>query len=240
MKFSGASWTNDGKGFFYSRFPEPQKEAEHQALNENQKLYYHRVGTPQGDDVLVYQVPEHPKWTVSGSVSEDGRYLIIDIGDGTTSNKVRVLYKDLAEPYGYPVELIGDHNNKYIFLGNDGPVFYFQTDFNAPRMQIVSIDTRSPDRKLWKTLVPEAKETLESVSLVGNLFVCAYLQDARTLVKIHDLSGALVRVVELPGIGTAGGFGGKRTETETFYTFSSFATPPSIFRYDLITGKSSL
>jgi prolyl oligopeptidase len=240
VKFSGASWTADGKGFFYSRFPEPRQDAAFQALNENQKLYYHRLGTPQGDDVLVYQEPEHPKWEVSGSVSEDGRYLIIDLGDGTTSRKVRVLYRDLAEPYGMPIELISDHNNKYVFLGNDGPVFYFQTDFNAPRMQIVAIDTRNPDRKLWKTLVPEEKETLESVNLVGNLFVCTYLQDAKTLVKIYDLSGSLVRVVELPGIGTATGFAGKRTETETFYSFSSFATPPSIYRYDLITGKSTL
>ncbi len=240
VKFSSASWTTDGKGFFYSRFPAPQKEAEHQALNENQKLYYHRLGTPQGDDVLVYEAPEHPKWEVAGSVSEDGRYLIIDVGDGTTSQKERVLYKDLAEPYGMPTELIRDHDNKYVFLGNDGPVFYFKTDFNAPRMQIVAIDTRTPDKKFWKTLVPEVKETLETVHLVGNLFICSYLQDAKTLVKIHDLAGTLVRVVELPGIGTATGFGGKRTETETFYSFSSFATPPSIYSYDLIAGKSKL
>ena len=240
VKFSNASWTNDGKGFFYSRFPAPLKETEHQALNENQKLYYHRLGTPQSDDVLVYQVPEHPKWSVGGGVSEDGRYLIIEIGDGTTSRKERVMYKDLTEPYGLPIELVGNHDNKYHFLGNDGPVFYFQTDFNAPKMQLIAIDTRTPDKKLWKTLVPEEKETLESVNLVGNLFVCTYLQDAKTLVKLYEIGGAFVRVVELPGIGSAGGFGGRRTETETFYTFSSFATPPSIYRYDLITGKSTL
>lgn len=240
VKFAGTSWTSDGKGFFYSRFPEPEKEAAFQALNENQKLYYHRLGTPQSDDVLVYQVPEHPKWTISGTVSEDGRYLIISVSDGTTSRKVRVLYKDLAEPYGLPLELIANHNNKYNFLGNDGPIFYFQTDFNAPRMQIVAIDTRIPDPKNWKAIVPEAKDTLESVSLVGNLFVCSYLQDAKTVVMINDLTGSFVRDIELPGIGTATGFGGRRTETETFYSFSSFATPPSIYRYDLITGKSTL
>jgi prolyl oligopeptidase len=240
VKFSNASWTTDGKGFFYSRFPEPQKEAEHQALSENQKLYYHRLGTPQGDDVLVYQMPDHPKWSISGTVSEDGHYLIVDIGDGTTSNKSRVLYKDLAEPFGIPIELIGNHDNKYHFLGNDGPLFFFQTDYNAPRMQIVAIDTRTPDKKFWKTIVPETKETLESVHLVGNLFVCSYLQDAKTLVKIHELTGAFVRAVDLPGIGTADGFGGKRGYTETFYSFSSFATPPSVYHYDLITGKSTL
>ena len=240
VKFSGAAWTPDGKGFFYSRFPEPQTDAAFQATNENQKLYYHRLGSPQGDDVLVYQAPDHPKWTVGGGVSEDGRYLIVSVGDGTTSRKAKVVYKDLAEPYGLPVELVPNHENKFTFLGNDGPVFYFQTDYQAPKYQIVAIDTRTPDKKTWKTLVPEAKETLESVDLVGNLFVCGYLQDAKTVVKVHDLTGAFVRDVALPGIGTATGFGGKRTDTETFYTFVSFIAPPSVYRYDLITGKSTL
>ncbi|HEX4612083.1 MAG TPA: prolyl oligopeptidase family serine peptidase [Urbifossiella sp.] len=240
VKFSGASWTNDGKGFFYSRFPEPQSGAAFQALNENQTLYYHRLGTPQSEDVLVYRTPEHPRWTVGGSVSEDGRYLIISVGDGTTSRKARVVYRDLSEPYALPVELVPNHNNKFSFLGNDGPVFYFQTDFNAPKYQIIAVDTRTPDPKGWKTVIPEAKEPLESVDLVGNLFVCSYLQDAKTAVKIFDMAGAHVRDVALPGIGTAGGFNGKRTDTETFYTFQSFATPPSVFRYDLITGKSTL
>jgi prolyl oligopeptidase len=240
VKFSNASWTNDGKGFFYSRFPEPQKEAEHQALSENQKLYYHRLGTPQGDDALVYQLPEHPKWSIAGGVTEDGRYLIIDIGEGTTSHKARISYKDLHEPKGMPVELVGTFEDRLDFLGNDGPVFYFKTDYHAPRMRIVAIDTRTPDKKSWKTIVTEAKETLETVHLLGNQLFCIYLQDAKTLVKIHELSGALVRVVELPGIGTADGFRGKRIDTETFYSFSSFATPPSIFHYDLSTGKSKL
>jgi prolyl oligopeptidase len=240
VKFSGASWTNDGKGFFYSRFPEPEKEAAFQSLNVNQKLYYHRLGTPQSEDVLVYARPENPKWTIGGTVSEDGRYLVISIGDGTTSRKVRVAYKDLAEPYGMPVELIDNHDNKFSFLGNDGPVFYFQTDFNAPKYQVVAIDTRSPDRRNWKTVIPEGKDTLEDVNLVGNLFVCSYLQDAKTQVKVHDMTGKFVREVQLPGIGTASGFGGRRTDTETFYSFSSFATPPSIYRYDLITGENRL
>ncbi|MBA4189285.1 MAG: S9 family peptidase [Planctomycetaceae bacterium] len=240
VKFSSASWTLDGKGFFYSRFPEPKKDDTFQSLNVNQKLYYHRLGTPQSEDVLVYQRPEKPEWTIGGGVSEDGRYLIISVGDGTTSRKARVVYKDLAEPYGLPVELVANHDNKFNFLGNDGPVFYFQTDYNAPKYQIIAIDTRKPEPKNWKTLVPEAKEPLESVDLVGNVFICSYLQDARTQVKVYDMDGKFVRDVELPGIGTAGGFAGKRTDTETFYTFSSFATPPSTYRYDILTGQSKL
>lgn len=121
IKFSGASWTADGKGFFYSRFPEPPPGAAFQGLNLNMKLYYHRLGTPQSEDVLVYHRPDQPRWGINATVTEDGRYLIISVNDGTTSRKVRIVYKDLQEPYGLPVELIDNHDNKYFFIGNDGP-----------------------------------------------------------------------------------------------------------------------
>jgi len=240
VKFSGASWTADGKGFFYSRFPEPTGEGKFQSLNENQTLYYHRVGTPQSDDVLVYKRPDHPKWNVGGEVSEDGRYLIISIGDGTTSRKVRVAYRDLLEPYALPVDLIDNHDGKFAFVGNDGPVFYFRTETDAPKGRVVAIDTRKPEKKEWKTVVAEAKETLEGVGMVGGQFVCSYLQDAKTVVKLFGPDGKLVRDVALPGIGTAAGFGGKKSDTETFYSFSSFNTPTSTYRYDIITGRSKL
>ncbi len=242
VKFSNVSWTNDSKGLFYSRFPEPQKDAAFQSLNVDMKLYYHRIGTPQSDDVLVYHRPDQPKWGVGGGVTEDGRYLVISVNDGTTSRKARILYKDLLEPYGLVTELIDNHDNKYNLIGNDGPIFYLHTDWNAPKMQVIAVDIRTPDKKNWKTLIPEAKESLQSVNLVANLMVCSYLQDAITAVKIYDLDGKFVRNVAFPGIGSVGvgGFGGKRTETETFYTFSSFATPPTIFRYDMITGQSKL
>ena len=240
VKFSSASWTADGRGFFYSRYPEPKKDDTFQATNENQKLYYHRLGTPQGEDVLVYERPDYPKWGVRGGVSEDGRYLVISVDDGTTSRKARVVYKDLGEPYGLPTELVPNHDNKFVFLGNDGPVFYFQTDWKAPKYQVIAVDTRKPAPADWKTVIPEAKETIQEVDLVGNLFVVNYLKDAYTQVKVFEMSGAPVREVQLPGIGTAAGFNGRRTDTETFYSFSSFATPPSIFKYDLITGKSTL
>jgi prolyl oligopeptidase len=240
VKFASASWTPDGKGFFYSRFPEPAKDGAFQGLNVNMKLYYHRLGTPQSDDVLVYHRPDQPKWGINGTVSEDGRYLVINVSDGTTSRKARVVYKDLLEPYGLPVELVADHENKFFFVGNDGPVFYFRTDYQARKNQLVAIDIRRPEKKEWKSIVPEADEALESVDLVGNVFICTYLKDAKSQVKVFDMAGKHVRDVELPGIGTATGFGGKRTDTETFYTFSSFATPPSVYRYDILTGESKL
>jgi prolyl oligopeptidase len=240
IKFSSVSWTADSKGFFYSRFPEPKAGETFQSLNLNMKLYYHRLGSPQADDVLVYHRPDQPKWGVGGGVTDDGRYLVISLNDGTTSRKSRVLVRDLLEPLGLATELIDNHDNKWTLVGNAGPVVYMMTDWNAPKMQLVAVDLRKPDPKDWKTVVPEAKEKLESVSLVANLFVCSYLQDAKTAVKIHDTDGKFVRDVQLPGIGTAGGFSGKPSDTETFYTFSSFATPPTVFRYDLITGQSKL
>ncbi|VTT97454.1 prolyl endopeptidase : Prolyl oligopeptidase OS=Planctomyces brasiliensis (strain ATCC 49424 / DSM 5305 / JCM 21570 / NBRC 103401 / IFAM 1448) GN=Plabr_0450 PE=4 SV=1: Peptidase_S9_N: Peptidase_S9 [Gemmataceae bacterium] len=240
VKFSGASWTLDGKGFYYSRFPEPKKDAAFQSLNENQALYFHKLGTPQSEDKLVYERPDNPKWTVGGSVTEDGKFLIISVGDGTTSRKARVAYQDLTDPKSKPVDLVANHENKFNFLGNDGGVFYFQTDYKAPKYQIVAIDTAKPEPKDWKTIVPEANEVLDSTDLVGNRFICSYLKDAKTAVKVYEVDGKFVRDVALPGIGTASGFSGKRTDTETFYTFSSFDSPTRIYRYDVPTGESKL
>jgi prolyl oligopeptidase len=238
-KYSGASWTTDGKGFFYGRFSEPKPGAEFQSLNFNQKVYYHRVGTLQADDVLVYQRPDQPKWGFGAQVTEDGRYLILTVHVGT-AHKYRITYRDLGEPYAAPVDLIDNFDNEYSFVGNDGPVFFFKTDREAPRGRLVAIDTRKPAPASWKEIIPQAAEALASINLVGNQFVAEYLKDAKTQVKLYALDGRFVREVEFPGIGSASGFGGRRTDTETFYTFSSFATPPSIYRYDLLTGQSAL
>jgi prolyl oligopeptidase len=239
IKWSPAAWTTDGKGFFYSRYDEPKKGSEFQDATTNNKVYYHRVGAPQGDDVLVYKRPDHPDWDFSPSVTEDGRYLVLTTWKGTDP-KNRVTYRDLAEPYAMPIDLIDAFENDYTFIGNDGPVFYFKTDLDAPRGRIVAIDTRKSERKDWKEIVPQAKESLQAVSLVGNQFVLNYLKDAKSQVKVFSPEGRPVREVELPGIGSADGFGGKRSDTETFYAFSSFNTPPRIYQFDLLTGKSTV
>jgi prolyl oligopeptidase len=239
VKFSQASWTPDSRGFFYSRYDEP-REGAFTKTNEFQKLYYHRVGTPQSEDVLVYHRPDEPHWGFGGTVTEDGRYLVITIWKGT-ADKYRVMVKDLLEPYGLPVDLISAFENDYSFVGNDGPVFYFKTDVEAPRSRVIAMDIRKPQRENWKELIPQSEQPIQSVNLVGNMFVVTYLKDAVTLVRMFDVAGKAVRDVEFPGgIGSAGGFGGRRADTETFYTFSSFATPPTIFHYDLITGRSTL
>jgi len=240
IKFSGVSWTNDSRGFFYSRFDAPKEGAAFQGLNKNQKVYFHRIGTPQSDDVLVFKRPDQPDWGFQTSVTEDGRYLIITTWKGT-DDKYRIAYKDLLEPYGMPVDLIENFDNEYSFIGNDGAVFYFQTDLNAPRKRVIAIDTRKPvEPNEFKELIPESKETLVGVNIIANQFVATYLKDAKTQVKLFRLDGSFVREVDFPGIGSAAGFGGRREDTETFYSFSSFATPSSIFRYDLLTGKSTL
>lgn len=237
VKFGGASWTKDGRGFFYGRFPEPQEGAEFQDLNLNHRLFYHRVGTPQSEDVLVYARPDQPEWSFDGEVTEDGRYLVITIGVGT-DERYRVMVKDLAEPYGMPIELIDDFRNEYTLVGNDGPVLFFKTDLDAPRKRLIAIDLRSPQPEDFREIIPQAEESLIQVSFVGNLFVASYLKDVKPQVKIYSTDGQFVREVEFPGIGAASGFSGRRTDTETFYSFSSFATPPSIYRYDMITGQS--
>lgn len=237
VKFSGVSWTKDSRGFFYSRYDEPKEGAAFQSLNKNQQVFYHRVGSPQSDDVLVYKRPDQPDWGFQTTVSEDGRYLIITTWKGT-DDKYRVVYKDLLEPYGMPIDLIDNFDHEYTFIGNEGPVFFFQTELEAPRKRVIAIDTRKPH--LLKELIPEAKETLVGVNILANQFVATYLKDAKTQVKLFSLDGRFVREVEFPGIGSAGGFGGKREDTETFYSFSSFNMPTSLFRYDLLTGKSEL
>ncbi len=239
VKFGGASWTKDGQGFFYARYPEPEEGAAFQQLNLNHRLYYHRVGTPQSQDVLVYRRPDHPDWSFQASVTEDGRYLVITTSVGT-DDRYRVAVKDLAEPYGMPVDLIDNFEHEYSLVGNDGPVLYFQTDLDAPRKRLIAIDLRKPQPEHFREIIPQAEETLLGVGLVGNLFVASYLKDVQPQVKIFSTDGRFVREVKFPGIGTASGFGGHRTDTETFYSFSSFATPPSIYRYDLITGQTTL
>jgi prolyl oligopeptidase len=239
VKFSSASWTKDGKGFFYSRYDEPNEKTRLQDANYFQKLYYHRLGTPQSEDILIYNRNDQKEWGFGGSVTDDGRYLIVNVWKGTDQKNL-LFYQDLKDPNAKVVELIRDFEAEYSFIDNDGPVFWLKTDLNAARGRVIAIDTRQPDRSKWKELIPQAAETIEGVSALNNQFVVTYLKDAHSQIKIFDLNGKFVREVELPGLGSAGGFSGKRTDTETFYTYTSFNTPPVIYRYDLKSGKSTV
>jgi len=238
VKFSGVSWTRDNSGFYYSRYDEPKSDSL-KATNYFQKVYFHKLGTPQSEDVLVYERPDQKDWLFGAQVTEDGDYLIIPIFQGTDS-KTRVYYKDLKNNNSGVVKLLDDFDAAYSFIGNQGSRFWFQTDLQASRGKIIEIDTAKPERANWKVLVPEGPEALQTATLVNHKFILNYLKDAYTQVRIHDTNGKLLNEVQFPGIGSADGFGGKATDTETFYSFTGFTTPTTIYRYDTATGKSSV
>lgn len=238
-KFSGAEWTPDGSGFFYGRFPEPKEGADLKAANYYQKMYFHKAGTPQADDRLVWKDDEHKDWRADPTVTDDGKYLVLTLGRGT-DDKYRILYRPLDEPDTEPEHLVGEFDHDYTFIDNDGPVFWFKTDKDAPRGKVVAIDTREPGEEHWKTLIPEAEETLQTVSRVGGKLIANYLKDAHSQVKVFDLSGRFEREIELPGLGTAAGFDGDRDDKETFYAFTAYTRPTTIYRYDLASGESSI
>ncbi len=239
VKFSGASWSHDHQGFFYSRYDEPDETTKLEAVNYYQKLYYHRLGNPQGDDVLVYDRPDQKEWGFGGGVTEDGQYLIISVWKGTDPNNL-VFYKDLSAPDSPVVELITEFEASYSFVDNEGSLFWFRTDLEAPKGRLIAIDIAQPERGAWQEIIPESDDTLEGVGLLNHQFVADYLKDAYTTIRIFSLTGELVREVALPGIGSAGGFDGKRGDTETFYSFTSFTVPSAIYRYDMVTGQSTL
>ncbi len=239
IKFSGASWKKDNSGFFYSRYDAPKPGDELSASNYYQKLYFHKLGTPQSEDVLVYQRPDQKDWGFGGYVTEDGRYLIISVWQGT-ERKNRIYYKRLDDPEAHVVKMLDDYDAEYDFLGNDGPVFYFRTDLSAPKGRIIAIDSGKPEKSNWKEIVGEQEETLEGADILNDWFVTSSLKDAHTQVKFYDKKGKFIREVEFPGIGTANGFGGQSTDTETFYSYSSFAVPPTVYRYDVVSGESTV
>jgi prolyl oligopeptidase len=237
IKFSAASWNHDGSGFFYSRYDEPKGAGEHlQETNFFHKLYFHKIGALQTEDELIYENKDHKDWLFNAVVTEDGAYLVINVSQGSDP-KNQIFYKDLLHPDGKVVELLNKQDATYEFVGNEGNVFWFRTNLNAPKARLVAIDLQSPEE--MKEIVPEGSDTLESVSLVGNLFVATYLKDAHSLVRLFEVSGKSAGEISLPGLGTATGFTGKRKDTETFYSYTSFTEPPTIYRYDFKSGQSS-
>ncbi len=239
VKFSSASWTKDNKGFFYSRYDEPSKSDELKGVNYFHKLYYHRLGTQQSEDTLVYQRPDQKEWGFEGGVTDDGAYLVIHVTQGTDTRN-RVFYRDLHKPGSPVVELLNDFDAAYSFIGNVGTVFYFRTDLNAPRGKVIAIDITKPQRSAWREIIPQAADRLENLSLVNDQLVLTYLKDAHSTVRIFNRDGALVREVELPGLGSVSGFGGRREDTETFFAYTSFTTPSVIYHYDLASGTSKV
>jgi prolyl oligopeptidase len=243
IKFSGASWTKDGVGFFYSRYPEPGDKALTD-VNRFQRVYYHRVGTDQATDVLVYERPDQPDWGMNAEVTDDGRYAVLTVWLGT-DRRNRVYYLDLGDA-GHPqvsgtvVRLLDDFDASYSFVGNDGPVFYLMTDLAAPRKRVIAIDTRHPERARWRELIPQGGDVLESVGIVHDTFVASYLHDAHSVLRLVALDGRFLKDVELPTLGTVSAVTGERKDAEMFYVFTSFLYPSTVFRYDFTTARTSV
>ncbi len=239
VKFSSASWAKDGSGFYYSRYPEPKEQDKLTAENKNQTLYFHTLGTSQTEDKLVYARPDKPDWGIHGSVTDDGKYLALHLSEGTDP-KNRFFYKDLTAPDTEVVELLPDYDAEYSLIDNLGSLFYFRTNRAAPNYRVIAIDLAKPNAADWREIVPESKSKLETTTMVGGQLFCEYLQDARSAISAFDSEGKLIREVQLPGIGSVGGFSGRQQDKETFYAFTGFTSPTALYRYDIASGQSTL
>jgi len=243
VKFSSASWTKDGRGFFYSRYDEPTKDEEFVGTNYFQKLYFHEVGKPQSEDQLVYQRDDQKEWGFQGEVTDDGKYLVVTVTLGT-ERKNGLFYLPLTGPEqrfapNQMVELLKEFDAEYVLVGSDGPVFWVRTDNEAARGRLLAIDTRAPEPPKWRELIAESTATLEEVHVVGERFVAGYLADAHSEIRVHTLDGKPVGTIGLPSLGSAGGFTGRREDPTTFFAFTSFASPGEILRYDFDKSKVS-
>ena len=244
VKFSTAEWTADGKGFFYSRYDAPKEGAALTGSNYYQKLYYHRLGTAQSSDTLVYENKDKKEWGFGATVSDDGRKLLIFVwqGSGRKNGLLWMPLKDGAyiASDAVPSPITLEFDAEFTPIGNSGNTLWVKTDLDAPKGRIIAIDLGNPARAGWKTVIEPRNETLNAASVVGGRLFTQYLKDAAAEVREHATDGKFIRAVQLPGIGSAGGFGGRFDQTETFFSYTSLTTPGEIYRYDIKTGKATL
>ncbi|BDU71053.1 prolyl oligopeptidase family serine peptidase [Mesoterricola silvestris] len=240
-KFANVAWNRKGTGFFYVAYAAPGQGEALKGVTKSPKVRFHAMGTPQADDTLVYERPDQPEWYLSPDVSDDGRWLTIHISKGDAPEQ-SVLLKDLRKPGAKMTPFLDRFDARYSPVGNKGDVFYFKTDKGAPRGRLVAIRAGHPDPKEWTELIPQAAGTdvLQNVSLVGGRFVATWMRDAHTAITFHSLKGARLGELALPGVGSASGFRGRIGDREAFYTYTSFNTPPAVYRYDFATGASTV
>ena len=235
-KFSGTAWYKDG--FFYGRYDKPKPGEELKQKNEFQKLYYHKLGSSQSEDKLVLEDKENPKRGFGTGVTDDERFMIVSVWEGSSSYNM-LWYKDLSAN-GEIEKFINKPDARYGFVDNLEDKFLVSTNFEAPNNKLVLIDPKNPAKENWEMIIPEGKDVMQAVSLVGGKLFVTYLKDANSKVSVYTTDGKYLYDVKLPGVGTVGGFGGKKDEFETFYTFTSFVYPPTIFKYDVKNNKSEL
>jgi prolyl oligopeptidase len=243
MRFSGLSWTRDAKGFFYSRYPEPPKNKVLEAALAGQAIYYHRVGTPQSEDVLIYERKDHPGWIVGGSVTEDGKYLLIVTFEGSDNNN-RLYFADLGDPRKpnvkaaiKPITEAGDA--EYAPFGSRGSIVYLRSDKDSPNRRVIAIDLRDPKPSAWKVVVPEQPRVIENVSFIGGRIVAQYLVDVQSRLRVFGTDGTEAGEIALPGVGAVGGITGRGDQPDIWYAFSSPLSPSTIYRYDPTARQST-
>ncbi len=237
VKFSEIAWSRDASGFFYGRYAEPVPGEELLGTNYFQKLYYHRLGDAQADDTLVYERADEKEWGFSPTTTEDGRYLVIT-NWRSTEPVSQIFVKDLTQPDSDVVPLITGFDAEYGFVAIDGDEMFFVTDADAERNRLIAVNVNSPQTR--REVIAQTDDVLQSVSLLGDRWFTTYLKDARGLAKIHQFNGAVIREIELPGLGSVNGFNGMRDDDETFFSFTNYVTPPSIYRIDLATDGTTL
>ncbi|MEO5648955.1 MAG: prolyl oligopeptidase family serine peptidase [Ginsengibacter sp.] len=239
IKFSGTSWKGD-EGFYYSRYPAPDEKSKLTTQNQYHKVYYHKLGTPQSADVLVYEDKDHPLRTIGARLTEDGHFLLLNKSEGTSGDELWVKDMKNKSPQNDFILLINGFDTEANFIDNDGGQLLVRTNADAPNYKVVLIDPKNPAKENWKVVIPERKELLEGVGTAGGKLFLSYLQDASSRVYQTDYKGHLEREIKLPGIGTAGGFGGYKEDTEIFYSYTSFGYPTAVFRYYIADGKTNL
>ena len=236
-KFSGIAWRHDNSGFFYNRLPEPGSVPEEDASNYS-RVYWHTLGTPQPDDVLVYERPDFKELSFFPFITDDGAYLVLNVWHGTDP-KNRLYYRPV-ESDGPFVRLLDEADANYSFIGNDGPVFFIQTTLDAPRSRIIAIDIEHPERENWRELIAQQDDVMAFALMVNHQFVVAYMHDAHHEMKIYQLDGSYERDIPLPTLGSILEISGKPEDTELFLSFTSFLYPPSVYRYDFADGTLTL
>jgi prolyl oligopeptidase len=243
VKFSSVAWTKDGKGFFYGRYPEPPPGKEIETAVRDKKIFYHRLGTNQSADRVIYERPDDPTLLIDLSLDETGRYLFIQTNKGT-SVKNELFVKDLAEPRAPAIDapvrpLYAGHTAEYGPLGVVGGMLYLKTDRDAPKKRVVAVPIDRPELSNWKTIVPEGQSAIESASLVAGRLAVASLEDVASTLKLYQLDGTPAETAKLPGLGAIVGVSGRFDRAEIFYTFTSPLYPATVFRFDAATGAST-
>ncbi|MGV3588051.1 MAG: prolyl oligopeptidase family serine peptidase [Adhaeribacter sp.] len=237
IKFSGAAWFKDG--FFYSRYDAPKNGSKLAAKNEYHKVYYHKLGTPQSQDKLIYEDKTKPLRYFSAQTTDDERYLIITVSEGATSTNA-LYVKDLRDEKNDFMPVVSNFTAEYIVIDNLGDKLLVQTTYKSPKNQLVLIDPKKPQPANWKTIVPQSENVITGASLIDNRLIVDYMKNAASEVVVFDVNGKRLHQLTLPTLGTVTGFSGKKEDKEVFYTFNSFTYPSAIYKYTVATNTSEL